>query len=298
MNILLYDFRWTSPEGCEIQGSVDNKFGRKPIVVGETLSLEVVSGPRCAGSIENGNWKPCPKNSTGKGKCEYCRAIEGNFVYTAFDGFDQAQLNAGDLEKISGEHVVYLALFEADTIKIGVSHAARKVLRQVEQGSHQTLYIAKTTDGVSARQIETLLRKSGLADKVTGRRKRELLLPNISPEAGKILLESEFQNHSAGLDSLPHLKEFLLSPPEFQDWSHVYHTNEVINANKPLHPISLDTHEWVSGKIVAIKGPFIILDTGDEFVSIDAKSLNGRECNFDPKPSGLQLKTAFQNALF
>jgi hypothetical protein len=298
MKALLYDFRWTDEHSCELQGIVDGRFGRKPLVIEENISIEVCSTSRCAGFTENGKWKVCPKHSEGKAKCEYCRAIEGNFVYTAFDGFNQAQLQPGGLEKISGEHVVYLALFDTDVIKIGVSNLGRKSLRQIEQGSHQTLYIAQTPDGVVARQIETLFRRSGLADKVMGRQKKSLLLPDVSAEEGENILHALFSNHISALDSAIHLKKFLLENPEFKNWPEVYKTENIFSLGKPLHPISLKQGEWVSGKILAIKGSFIIIDTEEELVSLNLKSLSGRECDLSVKQGGLQLNKALQNSLF
>ncbi len=298
MKILLYDFRWTDEHGCELQGSVGGRFGRKPLNIGEEFSIEISSEVRCAGFMENRVWKACPKHSEGKSKCEYCRAIEGNFVYTAFDGFDQAQLQPGDLEKISGEHVVYFALFDAGVIKVGVSNATRKTLRQIEQGSYQTLYIAKTPDGIVARQIETLLRRSGLADKIMGRQKKALLLPEISSEEGEKTLRSLFTEHISALDSAPHLKNFLLNPPEFKSWQNVYNTGDLASIAKPLHLVGLTREEWVSGKIIAIKGSFMVLDTGEELVSINMKAFLGRECDITPREGGLYLHAALQNSLF
>lgn len=298
MKILLYDFRWTDKHGCELQGSVDGRFGRKALNIGDEFAIEIISDARCAGLIENRVWKACPKHSEGKAKCEYCRAIEGNFVYTAFDGFDQAQLQPGDLEKISGEHVVYFALFDAGVIKVGVSNATRKTLRQIEQGSHQTLYIAKTPDGVVARQIETLFRRSGLADKIMGRQKKALLLPEISSEEGEKTLRILFDEHISALDPAPHLKNFLLNPPEFKKWEDVYNTVKISSIAKSLHPIGLTQGEWVSGKIIAIKGSFVILETEEELVSINMKSFLGRECDISPRQAGLHLHSAFQNSLF
>jgi len=298
MKILLYDFRWTDEHGCELQGSIDGRFGRKTLNIGDEFSLEISSDAHCAGLIENRVWKACPKQSEGKAKCEYCRAIEGNFVYTAFDGFDQAQLQPGDLEKISGEHVVYFALFDAGVIKVGVSNASRKTLRQIEQGSHQTLYIAQTPDGIVARQIETLLRRSGLADKIMGRQKKSLLLPEISLEEGEKTLRSLFDEHKEALDQTPHLKNFLLDPPEFKSWESVYNTLEIGGIAKPLHPIDLKKEEWVSGKIIAIKGAFVVIETEEELVSINMKSFLGRDCDISPRQAGLHLHAAFQNSLF
>lgn len=298
MKVHVYDFRWRDETSCELQGSVDGRFGRRPIRVGDSISVEITSLPRCGGSSENGVWKPCPKHSTGKPKCDYCRAIEGNFVFTAFDGFDQSQLQPGDIEKIQGPHVVYLALFETDVTKVGVSHAERKILRQIEQGSHQTLVWAQTPDGIAARQIESLIRRSGVADKIQSRQKKALILPEISDADGETLLRGMLERYVTALDATPHLKKFLLPNPEFFSWRQVYHTDSVAAAEKPLHPVKLDIGEWASGQIIAIKGPFIVIDTGDELASLCAKDLAGRDVEFEPKSTGLQLNAALQNSLF
>ena len=298
MKVHIYDFRWTNESGCELQGSVGNRFGRKSVQVGDEISIAVLSEPRCAGSTENGVWRACPKHSTGKGKCEYCRAIEGNFIFTAFDGFDQSQLQPGDLDKISGEHVVYFALFETGVLKVGVSKLERKVMRQIEQGSHQTLYWAVAPDGIVARQIETLARRTGLADKIQGRQKKGLLQPQVSLEAGKKELEEALKMSMEGLDPAEHLKKFILDEPEFIAWETTYHTDQIPQIGKPLHPITLGLDESVSGRIIAIKGSYIVIETEDELVSLDAKKLTGRDCDFTPQPAGLHLGTALQNSLF
>lgn len=296
MQVRVYDFRWRENEGvfsCEFEAQAGGKFGRKKIWLGDTLSLDIRSDVACAGSVENDIWKPCPNNVVGKAKCEYCRAREGSFVYTTFDGFDQSNLNAEDLQKISGEHWVYFALFADGIVKVGVSKNPRKNLRQVEQGSFATLFIAKTPDGTSARQIETLIRKTGLADKIKASQKKEFLCPEVSnPEES---LRSLLVEKTSALQEYPHLKEFLLPDPQFFAWQETYGLK---GFSENLHSLSLDTGEWVSGEIVALKGPFIVLKTPDEYVSICAKDLRGREIEFEPKPAGLQLNAALQGALF
>ena len=177
MKVLLYDFRWIDENSCEFQAGVNEKFGRKNIWIGDEISIEVCSDVRCAGSVENGQYRSCPKASIGRPKCEYCRVREGNFVVTAFDGFNHEHITDGDLARISGPHVVYLALFGHDLVKIGVARIERKILRQIEQGAHFTLFIAKTPDGIAARQIETLFRSDGIADKSKADQKKDCLCP-------------------------------------------------------------------------------------------------------------------------
>ena len=267
MKVLVYDFRWKNENACAIEGAgtsgnFENKFGRKPLAIGEKISLEICSPVRCAGSVENGIWKPCPKNSTGKPKCDYCRAIEGNFVFTAFDGFNESSLAPGDLEKISGTHVVYFALFEKNLVKIGVSKLERKIMRQLEQGSHATLFVAETP----LRQIFAE-KKSALAE---------------SPHFENFLLpEPEFfcwENfyHTREISAAPHVVKLAEN-----DW------------------ISGEIVAW-KGSFVVIRTNFETGKNppAAEFVAIDAKNLRGHEIEFDEKPAGLKMEAALQNSLF
>ena len=298
MPVQVFDFRWNDPQACEIQANAARKFGRKPVQIGQDLSLEIKSDVSCAGYWENDQWNSCPQNETGKSKCQICRAREGSFIFTAFDGFDQSNFTSQDLPKIQGEHMVYLALFDKDLIKVGVSQKSRGPLRQLEQGSHCTLYIAQTPDGVAARQIETLFRKSGMADKIKPSQKKDFLCPEVSESEGESILRNLFQSKKSVLSEYDHLQNFLLPDPEFKSWKEIYGLENVENSSKSFHSVELSKDEWASGKIVAIKGQFIVLETPDELVSFCVKDLYGREVEFDPKPAGLKLNTALQGALF
>jgi hypothetical protein len=298
MKVHVFDFRWSESEphqfGCEIQAGRGNKFGRKKLWIGDDISIEIASDSRCAGfRDETMKWKPCPKQSVGKPKCDFCRSMEGSFVYTAFDGFDTSQLNDQDLQKISGEHWVYLAFFANNLIKIGVTKANRKRLRQVEQGSYATLYVAKTPDGIAARQIETLIRKGGLADKIKVSQKKDFLCPIVrDPE---LQLQETLKNARQHLSEHEHLEAFLLANPEYHCWQTTY---SLADFEGTIQNVKLNVGEWVSGKIIAFKGPFALIQTPYEFVNIAMKSLRGKDINFTAREHGLRLNSALQGSLF
>lgn len=140
MKVHLYDVRWIDAETLEFQASFEKRqFAKKQVKIGDWLSMEIMSDVSCAGFMKDGVWSPCSEGKVGRKKCEICRAKEGNFVFTAFDGFSTENYSPADLEKLQGDHVVYLALFDKDLIKVGVSRKERKLLRQWEQGSHFSL---------------------------------------------------------------------------------------------------------------------------------------------------------------
>ncbi len=298
MQVLLYDFRWNSDTQVEFQASSGERFGRKQLSIGDALSVQVQGTTQCGGSMRDNVWQPCPQNVTGRKKCETCRNREGNFIFTSFDGFNTDMFTPDDLARLQGEHLVYLALFETGVTKVGVSKKERNVLRQVEQGSHHTLYIAETPDGIIARQIETCFRQSGLADKIQANAKKNFICPEISAAQGESELRNLFTNHKPALENHPELQKHLLAKPSFKDWAQTFGLDQVAHSSKPLHLVKLEEGEAASGVIKALKGPFIMLETDDEIVALCAKDLQGLPLDFTPKPAGLSLNAALQNALF
>ena len=298
MQVHVFEFRWNSTEECIIQASLNNQWGQRKIHLNDSISLEITSDISCAGYNKDGQWNPCAEKNKGKAKCDLCRAKEGSFIYTSFDGFNRDGFSDQELQQISGNHLVYLALFDKELIKVGVSGKSRKELRQLEQGSHHTLFIAETPDGTAARQIETLFRKSGLLDKIKPSQKKDFLCPEITKAEGEQVLNKLFQKHKNALKDYPHLEGFLLNPPEFFSWKKQYGLNNIIQNSKPLQFVSLSEGESISGKIITIKGPFIVLETEQELFSISMKNFFGRMVDFTEKPGGLKLKEAFQSALF
>ena len=298
VKVHLYGFRWVSESGCQIQASVGEKFARKPLAIGDKLSLEISGEVHCAGSVFEGVWQRCPENATGKAQCSLCRAREKNFVYTMFDGFNRENFTDADLLQISGAHVVYVAYFAPELYKIGVSHLERKMLRQLEQGSHATLFIAQTPDGIAARQIETLIRRHGIVDKVKPSQKQDFICPEVTDATVEEELRSLWRYHSKALEEYAHLLQMTFDTPEFCAWGSVYGLPNILSSSKPFHAVSLGTEEWVSGVVRAIKGPFVILETDEELVSICMKDLLGYDIDFEDKIAGLNLKSALQKSLF
>jgi len=299
MSVHLYDFRWLDTQICEFSGIIDGLFARKKIKIGDKISLEVLSSEKkCVGYFFDKKWTKCPENNTGKNKCDFCRAQEKNFIYTVFDGFNTDNFSPEELEKIKVPHIVYLALFDKDLIKIGVSIFERKILRQIEQGSYVTFFIAKTPDGILARQIETLIKKKGLSDKIKSATKKNFLCPDISFEESTNLLKKIFDTKKNILDEHENLKKYLLKEPELCSWKKYYQTENLKKDHQSFEFVTLKKEEHVAGKIIAIKGSFLVIQTPDNLISINTKDLLGHEINFFDKPDGLKLNQAFQKALF
>jgi hypothetical protein len=88
------------------------------------------------------------------------------------------------------EHVVYLAYFGADCIKVGISSRDRVLLRLRGQGARLAMLIASTADAYQARGIEeSIVKKAGLPETVRSARKRSLINEPLDPERARRSLE-------------------------------------------------------------------------------------------------------------
>lgn len=299
MEVEFFDIRWHDTHSVELQVHNKEKFGRKQYKKGDTISFEINrDSVECVGSMVDGVWQPCLYHTTGYARCKPCKAREGSFVYTMFDGFNTDMFNEDDLIKIAGPHVVYLALFDQDVFKVGVSGAGRKELRQVEQGSFATLYIAETENGTQARQIETLIGKSGIKDKIKSSQKKDSIVPHINPEEAQKSLEEIASPLKELFEEYPKLKNFMLDPFEYKSWEEVYGIDILKAEEQRLHPVSLSEGDAISGTIRALRGPFVVIDTGEELISLCMKDYVGKKLSFATRAPGLYTKQAFQNSLF
>lgn len=299
MKVHFFDYRWRDEETVEVQATDGTRFGRKPFQKGESISFSVCDDPvMCAGCMVDGVWKPCDENRVGRAKCEICRNKEKSFVFTSFDGFNRDNFSEQDLAQIAGPHVVYLAFFDKGLYKVGVSKQDRKIMRQIEQGSLCTLYVAATEDGIYARQIETLIRKTGIKDKIRGSQKEDFLQSDCSYEEAEEILREEAKKIPEIVKDVPKLHTFILDEPEFVTWDEAYGVDKIKAKNERVHIVNLQPNDALSGTIIATKGVFIVVDTTEELVCVSMKKYTGKHLDFSKKAPGLYTDKAIQNSLF
>lgn len=295
----IYEFRWNANFIPYFRLLKKDSLEEKPLLFGETLSLKVQEGRRCTGYEKSGEWHPCVQKTEGVKKCEDCKHKEGMSAIQYCDGFNTSLFGADELEALSKPHYLYFALFDRNLIKVGVSTTSRGFLRQIEQGAHFTLVIAEGMWGVPARQMETMISRSGMVDKIQGSQKKDIIFPDLSPEEGESILQKLAQEKLPLVTAYRNdFQQFISEYPKFYSWDKEYHLSEARTVTKPLQDISLKVGESLSGKLIAAKGPFLILETEREKILIDAKNLKGCEVNFSERPIGLEKESGFQGAMF
>ena len=294
MQVQFYDFRWKEADRWVLQAIAQGKIGRREIAYGDPLSIRVVSEPRCRGVITNQQWLACSTASVGSGQCPTCRRLQKDSIFTIFDGFSAENYTPQELDKLRVPHLVYLAWFAPQVIKVGVSQAARKSLRQWEQGSAGTLFIANCPDGIMARQIETLTNQQGLRDKIRLSQKKDWLTQTPAADEIESDLREIAKNIPNYVSHFPALVECCAAQPEFHYWLQDYHLPTKFSAEN----LSLGVEESVSGKVAFVRGSFIGLEVEQELIILNAKDWTGRELDFQNIPEGLTLKSSRQSSLF
>ncbi len=296
----LFEFRWNShnlPYFRMVEGDELRDF---PLHFGVNCSLEILDNPLCTGYEKKGKWHPCVVGGVrGVKKCDACKAEEGMSAAQYCDGFNTEMFGADELESLNCPHYLYFALFDKNLIKVGVSSLGRGFLRQIEQGTHFALIVAEGMWGVPARQMETMIRRTGMIDKIQSSQKTNLIFPEITESEGRDILQKILvEKKPSVLGERPDFEQFFKEPPEFKSFAEFYKLQTAASISKPLTETTLEVGESVSGTLISAKGPFLVLETDAEKVLIDAKKLKGYSVDFSPKNIGLRKNDAFQSALF
>lgn len=300
----IYDFRWEEKNSQPYFETIQNgRLEKKFLNISQKFSLTLTNAiPKCVGAKVKGEYRPCPKKNTGQKKCEICKKTEDYFPCQFCNGFNCSRFRDEKIPNCDADHMVYLALFDGDLVKVGVSGIKRGKARQFEQGSHFTRILATGMSGVMARRIETTLIRSGFVDKVPASKKKNILFPEISLEEGKKILSEKFDFASDQIISMmPEMKKFLGEEEIFWDMRSFYQkfSEEITQKfSLPIHILSLEEGESVGGDLVMVKGSFLVINTGTELVVLLAKDLVGREISLEDCAVGITKNGGFQGGFF
>lgn len=185
------------------------------------------------------------------------------------------------LERCQSDHVLYLAFFPDNKIKVGITAAERRYERMLEQGAIFSLFIART-DGKSIRKLETAISKLGITPQVTQTYKIQRLFDYPDSESAKEILFDKLTYIKA---KLPKSSLSCFIEPEFNDFS--YLIKQVLNKDAAISQLSLfnsisysqipyriaeNTYD-VTGQIVAVIGSIAVIENNNGSLA----ALNFRE---------------------
>jgi len=294
-----FDFRWQDEKNLYFDMIIDGRRQKQTVAFGLPLSIKVMGGIGCTGFERDGEWHTCPTNTVGTRCCPDCKTHAGYPAVQYCDGYNLDMFTADELEALNKPHYLYLTIFADNLLKVGVSSSSRNYLRQIEQGSLASLIVAKEMWGVPARQMETTIRKSGVNDKIQSTQKQNSIFPEISMAQAKEQLEALASKALPLLSSTkPEWQKFVLPEPEFLHFDEYYHLAQAQALGRTPQIVNLSEQEGVSGRLVAVKGSFLLIDTDTELIAINAKKLRGYELSFAAQPTGLHTQGGWQGTLF
>ncbi len=304
----IFDFRWSDktkePLFKYIENNHSSELQVKKLKRNTNFSITLVDERvTCVGYEKNGKYEGCKNpnsEETAVKKCVLCKKLEDYFPCQFCNGFNCSTFRKEKIENCDASHMVYLALFSKDIVKVGVSRSSRMYARQFEQGSHYTRILVEGVSGVVARRIEYFVGKLGFPDKIPATKKKDLVIPGVSLEEGKKILEEKYQMAKSYIqDEMPEIKKYIVENT-FWDMRPFYSEDflEIEKSSKVIHFVTLEEGDSVGGVLKAVKGSFLLLETPSEFVVLLAKSLVGKKVSFEEVEPGIHKKMGFQGGLF
>jgi len=166
------------------------------------------------------------------------------------------------------DYVVYLAVFNDQTLKVGVSTARRVKTRWVEQGADFATVLAEIQGGKAARKLEDMIgRRRGATKQVRSKRKIASLMEQLDFDRAEELAKGF---SSSLLEMLPETEV------QLEDLSMHYNLNS-LNARPLQWRKRSDPMDGMQllGDVVGMKGSLLVTRIGSAFTVADLKQLVG-----------------------
>lgn len=234
-----------------------------------TLSFDT-NVKRCIGwyDLATKQCHRCPGDRQIDDKYEQCPECQQK------TGFNPAFYNTTDISQQQTElnkqpHILYLAYFSPDVVKVGISYAERKLARLLEQGARNAAILETFPSANIARQYEAkIARLPGLCESVQLRKKAAILANEHydSALAEQILRQTIKQiTEQLGVD---------------------FDNNELLDLSPHMFAIeSIDndlteiTEPMIAGYFVGLVGSMLVMQQNDRFIFLPLKKYIGYDMN-------------------
>ena len=242
----------------------DNASLQKIVLFDNDLELKL-GEKLCIGYFKAGKHYKCPyKNKTEfEYSCSDCQRMDDFFRCIKCNGSSCINEKMRK-ECTENNYFIYLAAFNT-LLKVGISHEQRIMKRLVEQGADFGAKIAFVKDGKNVRETEQKVKNHlHITDRITGNEKQDMLFAN--PNLSVIRLSNAINKLKGN--------GFPLIHPEIYDMRKYYRLE-----NTPSKPKKIDikTNTKIKGRVVSAKGNILVLENKNNFYSLNAHALIGRE---------------------
>ena len=221
------------------------------LLPGKTLSLKILKERKCIGYKDpNDTLQACNAPLTHRlgldGRCPTCKSRDRISNCSRCHG---VCVNPEGRAYCKQPHIIYLAAFSPDFIKIGVSTERRWRRRIAEQGANLAVVIAHAVDGAVARTAEARIKEElKIPDRVHESVHLQSLKTGFKPDDLLHALSTQYQN-------VGHLKLGqgieLLATPDIYDLYNPY-VKSIGESTRVPHAYS--GSRLLYGEIAAVKG--------------------------------------------
>lgn len=254
----------------------------------QEITLEIDTTQRfCIGwhSLETGEDFVCPENSAIDKKYEQCSACQKRTGFDpAFYNASQGEISTQQIERNSQPHIVYLAYFSDEIIKVGISFVGRGIARLLEQGARAALILSEFKTANIARSYEEKIAKM------------PEFCENVKASAKLKLLENPFNFERASkklFESKSLIEKSLnvtFDQNEPQDLTKFYGattSGEIINIADC--PQEISNQIIFSGKLRAQAGYIWLAENQGETLAITLRKFTGYKIKISPKLTEIEL---------
>jgi hypothetical protein len=197
-------------------------------------------------------------------QCEYCQRRDITLV--AKTGYGPSEKST---QLLGADHVVYLALFSENLIKVGVDLWDRRQIRVTEQGAIASIFIARGS-GTVARNLESRIRRRiGFTEWVRSKTKLSGLGSIIDTRKAEIILKDSYDKVLSNANSTAIIN---------LDYTYLADRYS-ISDNVGLCPIeyieTVSGGATIFGTIAGIYGKIILLINGKKLYALDSSLICG-----------------------
>lgn len=242
----------------------------------------------CPGYYLDGKYNPCPFDKVLEKKtyqnCYHCEQQQG---FKAAFLFNQKP-NENMQKYLSKKHLIYLAWFAPDKIKVGTSAESRKFIRPIEQDALVYCFIAES-DGFNIQKLEREISKSfDVTETVRSANKFKNLGYKSLGNEPKQFLKSYYQKIYDKFKINDNFRDWLFEEEQIEiidlrNLENLFYPEKEVQLlfNTPpasATPPTLGGDQLIlSGDFEGLRGRFTLFENGGNIFAVDEREIIGRK---------------------
>ena len=267
----IHDYRWKAALAVR-DWPADNHF--EITTIGENIKY-VLKKKVCIGSATHHPryfYKPCMNKIPDVVQCDACKKVNLSHVCEICDGNN---CRIPELDYFCKKpHVMYLAAFSKDNIKIGTSYYKTFINRIVEQGPIMVCKIGTVPNKQIAGNLEKAISNEyKIPERITSSLKERLLNNQIQEEEILCKLKEIITNLKQSRQEL--ITQNLDDQPEYISMSNYYNIDYLCNHKNKFCHYSYKEGDMIKGEVKASIGSFSILEFKGLSYILNMKKLSG-----------------------